>query len=97
MPATVAEAIATSPVGDEVAYYLGTHREIAKQIASLKPIDQIREIAKLEMRAGKSAQSNAPTPITPVQGGAAINDAPSDTDSFEEWERKRLAQKRKRK
>jgi site-specific DNA-cytosine methylase len=95
MPATIAEAIATSPVGDEVAYYLGTHREIIKQIAAMSPINQIKEIAKLEIRAGKSAQSNAPTPITPVQGGA-INDALNDTDSFAEWERKREAQIKKR-
>lgn len=95
MPATIAEAIATSPVGEEVAYYLGTHLDIAKKIASLKPIDQIREITKLEMRAGKTAQSNAPTPITPVQGGA-INDALSDKDDQSDWYRKREEQIKKR-
>lgn len=95
LPPAVVEAIATSSVGDEVAYYLGTHREIAKSIAAMSPIDQVREITRLELRAAKP--SSAPTPVTPVNGGSAINDAPSEKDSFAEWERKRLAQKRKRK
>lgn len=92
MPATIAEAIATSPVGDEVAYYLGTHREVLKQISTMTPINQIREIAKLEMRAGKAAQSNAPAPINPVQGSNPTSSRPSSKDSKEDWFRKRKAE-----
>lgn len=41
-------ALVTSPHGPEIAYYLAQHPEEAERIAGLLPIDQVRQMGKLE-------------------------------------------------
>lgn len=68
----MAEAIAESELGTEVAYYLGKNPEEAERISKLGPIAQIREIGRLEARFDKEPEkpvSRAAKPVEPVGSG----------------------------
>ena len=66
----MAEAIQSSDVGPDVAYYLGSNPKEAARIAQLSPIQQAREIGKIEVKLTTTPPvkktSSAPAPITPV-------------------------------
>jgi hypothetical protein len=68
------EAITTSDMGADVAYFLGSNAHIASRIAQLPPAQQMREIGKIEatISAPKpKTQSAAPAPITPVKSSTS--------------------------
>lgn len=98
-------AIVTSDLGAEIAYYLGQHPEEAERINGLAPIAAVREIGKIESRIAdqKSAAaeedkepaataSRAPRPPQPVRRQSAVNADPDDKDDYKTWLRKREAQ-----
>jgi len=66
----MAQAIQTSDVGPDVAYHLGTNPKEAERISRLPPLQQAKEIGKLEAKLAASPPvkktSTAPAPITPV-------------------------------
>lgn len=71
----MAEAIAESDIGGDVAYYLGSNLAEAQRIASLSPAAQIRELVKLEAKLSAPAPvvtTKAPPPITPVGQKATV-------------------------
>ncbi|MDE0590425.1 hypothetical protein OU789_10850 [Halocynthiibacter sp. C4] len=75
----MAQIIATSDVGADVAYHLGTNKALAAQIASLDPIEQAREIGRLEASISTPkprTQSNAPEPISTVKAKATATKDP---------------------
>lgn len=67
---SMAEAIQSSEIGPDVAYYLGSNPKEAARIAQLSPIQQAREIGKIEVKVATTPPtkktSSAPAPITPV-------------------------------
>jgi hypothetical protein len=66
--------IATSDQGADVAYYLGQHRALAAQIAGLSQVEAARAIGRIEatLQAPKPrTETQAPSPISPVRGGAS--------------------------
>jgi hypothetical protein len=101
----MAEAIQSSDIGPEVAYFLGTNPKEAERISKLTPYVQAKEIgAKLADNPPVKKTSSAPTPITPVTArttGSPVYDTtdPRSTKSMtaSQWieaenmrERKRL-------
>ena len=95
-------AIMVAPNGADVAYYLGTHMDEARQITSLPPDSQGVAIGTLSARiAAEQAKpkvvTQAPEPIKPVTGSTIVRDgAPSDNDDINTWMKKenmRLAKK----
>lgn len=54
---TMGDAIMRSDVGPQVLYHLGSHPDVAGRIAKLDPIDQIREIGKLEISLSKPVET----------------------------------------
>lgn len=67
----MAEAIQSSEIGPDIAYYLGTNPKEAARIAQLTPLGQAREIGKLEAKVAATPPvvkkvSSAPAPIAPV-------------------------------
>lgn len=94
----MAEAIADSDMGGDVAYYLGTHRDEAHRIASLSPVQQVRELTKLETKlsATQVAKTNAPKPISPVNTNKQPSNGLSDDLPIDEWLKRRNAQVYKR-
>ena len=75
----VAEAIQSSEIGGDVAYYLAKHPEEAIRINSLSPMSAAREIGRIEsyveyekgQKAKKPPVSKAPAPIQPVKASSA--------------------------
>lgn len=67
----MAEAIRSSDLGPDVAYFLGTNPKEADRISRLSPIAQAKEIGRIEAKLvaeppSAKKVSKAPTPISPV-------------------------------
>lgn len=105
MTEAMAQAIMESDVGPDVAYWLANNPQDSARIARLSPVQQIRELGKIEAKMESSAPppapkqpSTAPEPITPVGGkaGPSATDEPSDRDEIGAWIKKRQKQVHKR-
>lgn len=97
----MAEFIADSDAGPELAYFLGKNPARAAAIAALSPIKAARELTRLEAELAakpKATPSKAPEPINPVgvRGKASSSSLPSDSDDIETWMRKEQARLRGR-
>lgn len=71
----------------KVLYTLGKNPEEAARILSLPPLQQGRELERLALKAAQPAPkavSNAPAPITPVDGSTTVETDPSKM-SMEDW------------
>lgn len=91
---TMTQAIITSELGGEIAYYLGTHVEEAKKIAGLSPVAQAREIGKIELRvAGEESAgqevtpvvTKTPAPVKPVSKATVSDTGLRDDLPPDEW------------
>lgn len=96
----MAQVIAESDLGPEIAYYLGENEEKAAEIARLSPTRQAVEIGRIEARleAAKQApppppkQSEAPPPVPKIEAvDPVVSKDPKDmSDSeFSKWYRKK--------
>lgn len=97
----MAEFIAESEMGADVAYYLGKNPIKAAQIAKLSPVGAARELTRIEAELAskpKAQPSNAPEPIKPVgtRGKSTSSALPSDEDPIDVWMRKEQARARAR-
>lgn len=97
----MAEFIAESEMGADVAYYLGKNPIKAAQIAKLSAIGAYRELTRIEAELAskpKAQPSNAPEPIKPVgtRGKPASSALPSDEDPIDVWMKKEHARARAR-
>lgn len=93
MPITpiIGEAILESDVGQDVAYYLGTHPEEAQRLAKLSPTAALREFGKIEASLVKQ-QSAAPKPISPVSGKQVSSNDILESDDMATYIAKRNKQ-----
>jgi hypothetical protein len=103
----MAEAIKSSDVGPDVAYYLGTNIKEAARISKLSPLMQAKEIGKIEAKLSDNPTvrktTSAPAPISPVTARSTGVSAYDTTDprstktmTDSEWieaERKRQVKK----
>ena len=84
----------------QVLFDLGSDPNKARQIMELPPNKRMVALAKLGVTANSPKEappvSRAPRPIAPVEGSARPTSDPQDSDSDEEWFRKRNEQKRRR-
>lgn len=83
---TMVDLLLTSEVGPDVAYYLGTNRAVAMQIAAMNQVQAARAIGRIEasLTAPKPrTETNAPTPINPVRGSAGASRDPSKMTASE--------------
>lgn len=90
---SMAEFIAESDLGADVAYHLGKNPHLAAQISHLSPVKAARELARIEAELAakpKATPSKAPEPINPVgsRGRASTSALPSDDDDIDTWMRK---------
>lgn len=76
----IVAAVMESPVGPEMAAYLGNHPEELNRIKSLSPRRQVLELGKIEDRltrpAEKPKQTKAPAPISPVRPAGSVASRP---------------------
>lgn len=82
----------------KVLYELGADPDRASALLAMTPAKRAIEIAKMSVTAPQKATptplSNAPRPITPVDGSARVSAEPSDNDSDDVFFQKREAQLR---
>lgn len=97
----MADAIALSDVGTDVAYFLGKNPGEAKRISTLPPVRQIAEIGRIEAKlaaappAPAKRATKAPPPVKPVTGAAASSVDPEKMTT-DEWMKWRQSQQSKR-
>jgi hypothetical protein len=103
---SMAEIVMESEMSAELAYHLGKNRQVALNLSRLTPLQQAREIGRIEAKLAAKptppATSNAPPPAPKIGGASdagtgAKPDAPdSDKLSDAEWTRRRNQQVAKR-
>lgn len=80
----MAETIKASEIGPDLAYWLGSNPKEADRIARMSPLQQAREIGKLEAKLGSNPvtkpTSSAPAPIKPVTARTSGSPAYDTTD-----------------
>lgn len=91
----MAEVLAESEIGADLAYYLGKNPKEAARIARLPAISAARELGKLEAKLptlAAPAVSKAPPPVTPAKGAAGGEKDPSQmTDAeFNAWRQRQI-------
>lgn len=89
------QAIRASDLGPDIVYHLGQNPETANRITTLAPIDQVRELGKLEaLLVQPKKQTTAPPPPTTVTPTGAAEKT-LETMSFAEYEAFRKKQEEK--
>lgn len=86
----VADLVLEGDSAADVAYYLGSNQDIARQISRMPPLAAARELGRIEAllsRPQPKTQTNAPDPITPVKpGGTAVKDpAKMSATEYRAW------------
>ena len=80
----MAEAIQSSDIGPELAYYLGSNPKDADRISRMTPLGQAKEIGKIEAKLAAEPPvkrtTSAPTPISPVTARNSGSPALDTTD-----------------
>jgi len=95
------EFTVNSDKGTDIAYYLATHKDKAREIAGLDHRDMEKALLRIEISLEDGTQkkvqtTKAPKPITPVTGSSATSKSLNDENlSFEEHEALLNAQKMK--
>ncbi len=92
----VAQAIKSSEIGGDVAYYLAHNIEIANNLNAMNPLQAAREIGKIEAKIINKPKadpapviSQAPDPITTVVGSGSGEAVPLEDLPMEEFFRRR--------
>ncbi|QDX22553.1 hypothetical protein FP568_15680 [Pandoraea pnomenusa] len=102
IPTSFTQALLESEKAPAILAHLGQNKQEAARILSLTPMQQAREIGRIEAQLATPKPppvSSAPAPVTPVGSGASAVDGPSDKDDDATWLKKRneqLAAKRRR-
>ena len=99
--APMAKVIQAQETGPELAYYLGKHPEIARDISSLPPEAAGFELGLLQgklaaekVKAAVPKVTKAPPPVPKIKSGdAGLSKDPSDMSDkqFADWRRKQIA------
>lgn len=87
---SMADLIATSDSGGDVAYHLGKNPDLSVRIANMDPVSQAREIGRLEALVAAppaKTKSAAPPPISPVTGNSGASGYRPDmtASEFRAW------------
>ena len=80
----MAQTIQASEVGPDMAYYLGSNPKEAERISRLSPLQQAKELGKIEAKLAESPvvkkTSSAPAPIAPITARSSGSPATDTTD-----------------
>jgi hypothetical protein len=80
----MAQTIQASEVGPDMAYYLGSNPKEADRISRLSPLQQAKELGKIEAKLADNPvvkkTSSAPAPIAPVTARSSGSPATDTTD-----------------
>lgn len=80
----------------KVLFELGSDIEKATEFMAMTPLRRAIAMAKIaDTKAPVRQQSRAPAPVDPIGGKGTGDDAPTDRDSDEEWNRKEAIRERR--
>ena len=92
----VAQMIARSDMGADVAYHLGTNPDLARQLSAMHPIEAARELGRIEARLSlpkPNTVSSAPDPVTPVRPRSSSGMKDPAKMTYAEYREARMAGK----
>jgi len=79
----MAQTIQSSEIGPDMAYYLGSNPKEAERISRLSPLQQAKELGKIEAKLADNPvvkkTTNAPAPIAPVTARSSSGSPAYDT------------------
>ena len=84
----LSEMVLESDRAADVAYFLGKNPAVAVQLSRMAPVDAARELGRIEARIATpqpKTQTNAPAPISPVNGRGAAPTKRSEEMSLAEF------------
>lgn len=93
LPGTVIEVVAESDIGPKIADHLGANPAELRRLEGMSPIQQVRELTRLEMRLSEPAKptpktaTHAPDPPPQVRGAGGRFTVAPDTDDFTAFEK----------
>lgn len=93
LPTAVIEVVAESDIGPKIADHLGANPAELRRLEGLSPIQQARELTRLEMRLSEPAKptprtaTNAPEPPPQARGAGGRFAVAPDTDDFAAFEK----------
>ena len=101
IPDFMVMAIKESEQGPMLVYYLAQHPDEAKRIASMRPVQALKQLLQIERGlsddepaaptpSASPERKRAPEPITPVKGSSTPN--PGKPKSFDEYKARRKAE-----
>lgn len=106
VPAFIVMALKESDIGGDLTYYLSKHEDEAKKLISMRPVQALKYLDRLERDltepqeeiavaeiAKPKVQKKAPEPISPVRGQAAVE--PGQAKDFAEYKARRKAEQRR--
>jgi hypothetical protein len=89
----IQEVIMDSEIGPKLADYLGSHTRELNRISALTPLQQARELTKLELKLASppaptpKTATDAPAPTPQVRGAGGRFTVAPDTDDFAAFEK----------
>lgn len=92
----VAQMVAASDIGADLAYHLGKNPDEARRISALSPVAAAREIGRLEAKlstAPSPKTTQAPPPVPTVTGRSSPQRDPNAM-SYEEYKAMRMGKKK---
>ena len=84
----VLQAVMEDSKGPELAYYLGTHLDIADKITRMNPIAAAIELGRISGRLSEAKPiktSSAPEPVEPISSGGSISTSIDEEMPIEMW------------
>jgi len=81
-------AIRESELGPDIVYHLGKNPDVAGRIASLTPINQVKELGKLEVQLSQAPkQTNASAPPAQVKPSGSVEKTPENMthEEYRKW------------
>lgn len=94
------QVVFESEVGPDIAYYLGTHKDVAEKVAKMPPLKAAVEMGKIEKIVSDKLNppkqkkvSQSPPPITPVKGSKSGVNKDPDKMTMEEYRQWRMGKK----
>ena len=80
-----------SEKASDILYYLGKNPSVVAKLAAMSPLNQAREIGRLEEKFESKKLTAAPAPVTPLKGngGRVTSDKPpTDPAEYRKWRAK---------
>lgn len=80
-----------SEKASDILYYLGKNPSVVARLAAMTPLNQAREIGRLEEKFESKKLTAAPAPVTPLKGngGRVTSDKPpTDPAEYRKWRAK---------